>query len=207
MTDAAGSFLFRGQDTNLVEVPLSDAARDFDVQLRRYIRHGYAASAVGGVTGRAVGFVMTTYRKLASSSIAAIERALDRRRARLTGELADRSGMATDQFEELQDAFEDGDDGADDLADVSDDVSALGAGVNPFFANEMQMLDELCIAAKVVKGDDWKLAEFLTTIVDLCREAASSSLCSPNTGPPRTTWWLRWRNAIETAVCVPSTAA
>ena len=166
VTDAAGNFLFRGQDTNLVEVALSDAARDFDVQLRRYIRHGYAASAAGGVTGRAVGFVMTTYRKLASSSIAAIERALDRRRARLTGELASAAGMARDQFEELQDAFEEGDDGADDLADLSDQVSALGAGVSPFFANEMQMLDELCLAATVVKADDWKLAEFLTRIVD-----------------------------------------
>lgn len=117
VTDAAGSCIFRGQDTNLVEVPLSDAARNFDQQLRRYIRDGYAASDAGGVTGRAVGYVMTTYRKLASSSIAAIERALERRRARLTGELNSRAGGAVrDRFEELQDAFEEGDDGADDLA-------------------------------------------------------------------------------------------
>ena len=47
VTDASGNFLFRGQDTNLVEVPLSETARDFDVQLRSYIRHGYVAS-VGG---------------------------------------------------------------------------------------------------------------------------------------------------------------
>ena len=167
VTDASGNFLFRGQDTNLVEVPLSNEARDFDLQLRRYIRHGYRASAAGGVTGRAVGFVMTTYRKLASSSIAAIERALHRRRARLTGELASSpSGMARARLEELQDAFEEGDDGADDLAELSDDVSVLGGGANPFFANEMQMLDELCAAAQIVRADDWKLAEFLTTIVD-----------------------------------------
>ncbi len=167
VTDASGEFLFRGQDTNLVEVPLSGAAGDFDVELRRYIRHGYAASDAGGVTGRAVGFVMTTYRKLASSSIAAIERALERRRARLTGKLASASErMSQDRFEELQGAFDDGDDGEDDLAAISEEVSALGAGSNPFFANEMQMLDELCAAAKVVKADDWKLAEFLTGIVD-----------------------------------------
>ena len=167
VTDASGKFLFRGQDTNLVEVPLSEAAGDFDVQLRCYIRHGYAASNAGGVAGRAVGFVMTTYRKLASSSIAAIERALERRRARLTGELRSVSSpMSRDRFEELEDAFEEGDDGDDDLVSVSDDVSVLGAGSNPFFANEMQMLDELCAAAKVVRADDWKLAEFLTSIVD-----------------------------------------
>lgn len=166
VTDASGSFIFRGQETNLVEVPLSEEARDFDVQLRRYIRNGYAASAAGGVTGRAVGFVMTTYRKLASSSIAAIERALERRRSRLTGELANgTNSLSKERLDEIQDAFADGEDGADDLADLSDEVSAL-AGVDPFFANEMQMLDELCIRAKVVKDDDWKLEEFLTSIVD-----------------------------------------
>lgn len=167
VTDAAGNFLFRGQDTNLVEVPLSEAARDFDVQLRRYIRHGYAASAAGGVTGRAVGFVMTTYRKLASSSVAAIERALERRRARLAGELASTaSAMTRDRFEELQDGFEEGEDGEDDLADLAEGVSAVGGGADPFFANEMQMLDELCASARVVRADDRKLAEFLASIVD-----------------------------------------
>ena len=170
VTDAAGNLIFRGQDTKLVEVPLSDAAREFDLELRRYIRNGYTASEAGGVTGRAVGFVMTTYRKLASSSIAAIERALERRRARLAGEL--RSGadrMESVRFEELEDAFQEGDDGVDDLANLSEEVSALASGVDPFFANEMQMLDQLCAAARVVKTDDRKLAEFLTSIVDPVR--------------------------------------
>ncbi len=170
VTDASGNLVFRGQDTKLVEVPLSSAAREFDLELRRYIRSGYAASDAGGVTGRAVGFVMTTYRKLASSSIAAIERALERRRARLAGELSiGASRMQQNQFEELDDAFQEGDDGVDDLANLSDDVSAFAMGANPFFANEMQMLDDLCTAAGVVKADDRKLAEFLTSIVDPVR--------------------------------------
>ena len=167
VTDASGKFLFRGQDTNLVEVPLSDAARDFDRQLRRYIQHGYDASAAGGTTGRAVGFVMTTYRKLASSSIAAIERALQRRRARLMGAAEDGQRRLTQaRLEELWDAFEEGDDGEDDLADLSDSVSSLGPGANPFFANELGMLDDLCSNAEIVKRDDRKLDEFLTKIVD-----------------------------------------
>ena len=167
VTDASGNFLFRGQDTNLVEVPLSDAARDFDLQLRRYIRDGYAASAAGGVTGRAIGFVMTTYRKLASSSVAAIERALQRRRARLTGEVDDDSSpIAESRFVELEEAFEEGEDGEDDLAVLSDDISALGNGANPFFEDELRMLDDLCLAVDGVKSDDRKLEKFLTTIVD-----------------------------------------
>ena len=109
---------------------------------------------------------MTTYRKLASSSIAAIERALERRRARLAGERRNGAiGMEPARFEELEDAFEEGDDGEDDLANLSDAVSALARGVDPFFANDMQMLDQLCAAARVVKADDRKLAEFLTSIV------------------------------------------
>lgn len=167
VTDASGNFLFRGQDTNLVEVPLSEAAGEFDLQLRRYIRNGYAASAEGGVTGRAIGFVMTTYRKLASSSVAAIERALQRRRAKLVGDVnVDSTRISVSRFEELADAFEEGDDGEDDLADISEDIAALGSGANPFFESELRMLDELCSAVRVVKADDRKLAEFLTSIVD-----------------------------------------
>ena len=166
VTDAAGQFLFRGQDTKLVRVPLSDAANDFDVQLRSYIRHGYAASAAGGVTGRAIGFVMTTYRKLASSSIAAIERALQRRRSRLLGELKREIGhMNVARFEELEGSLQEGEDGEDDLTEVSDLVSEMGNGANPFFEDELRMLDELCSAAQVVKGNDWKVAEFLSSIV------------------------------------------
>ena len=177
VTDASGNFLFRGQDTNLVEVPLSDAARDFDLQLRRYIKYGYAASAAGGVTGRAIGFVMTTYRKLASSSVAAIERALQRRRARLTGELDGHSNrIPATEFAELEDAFEEGEDGEDDLAALSDDVSVLGNGANPFFEDELRMLDDLCLAASDVKRDDRKLAEFLTGIVDPVQESGRKLL-------------------------------
>ena len=177
VTDASGNFLFRGQVTKLVEVPLSDAAREFDHQLRRYVRHGYAASAAGGVTGRAVGFVMTTYRKLASSSIAAIERALQRRRARLLGELDDRSlGIAVARFEEIEDAFVEGEDGEDDLSTLSDRVSELGSGANPFFEDELRLLDDLCSAARVVKADDLKLTEFLTNIVDAVHDSGRKLL-------------------------------
>ena len=167
VTDASGNFLFRGQDTNRVEVPLSDAAAAFDVELRNYITHGYTASAAGGVTGRAVGFVMTTYRKLASSSVAAIERALQRRRDRLTGKIHDEPiQMTLPLLGELQHAFEDGEDGEDDLVRVSDQVSALGNGVNPFFENELLMLNDLCSTAQLVKADDQKLKKFLSSIVD-----------------------------------------
>lgn len=167
VTDATGNFIFRGQDTNLVDVPLSEAAREFDRRLQRYVQNGYAASDLGGTVGRAVGFVMTTYRKLASSSIAAIERALLRRRDKLLGVVVD--SVRPESFsslEELDDAFKDGEDGEDDLEGLSDRVAAIGAGVDPFFVDELDMLDDLCVAAETVKQDDRKLGRFLTQIVD-----------------------------------------
>jgi superfamily II DNA or RNA helicase len=156
--DAQGNFLFRGQDTNRIEVPLSEAAREFDSTLQNYLRYGYDAAAGGGNTGRAIGFVMTTYRKLASSSIAAIERALQRRLARLQG--GDMS--ATYQFSDdwNEDSFLDGTDNVDNLDEVAD-ISAA-----PFFEDEQADIVDLLDTATAVKADDHKMGQFLAEIVD-----------------------------------------
>ena len=165
-TDTNGKFLFRGQDTHLVEVPLSDSAKEFDRQLQEYLRHGYAASEAGGNTGRAIGFVMTTYRKLGSSSIAAIERGLQRRLARLQG--LDGNQVANDlgaTFAEIDEAFQEGTDGRDDLENVADGISGAITGVNPFFSGEQMQIAGLLTAAAEVKKIDRKLERFLEEIV------------------------------------------
>ena len=171
VTDAGGRFIFRGQDVHLVEVPLSEYARDFDERLRTYLKHGYDAAVAGGATGRAIGFVMTTYRKLASSSIAAIERALERRMARLQGR-ADGSVLenAGSHLDELEEAFLEGTDGRDDLEGVADAVAESSSSTNPFFDDEQLQIAELIEAAKSVKQDDWKLRQFLSEIVDPLRK-------------------------------------
>ena len=158
VTDAQGRFIFRGQDTQRVEVPLSEDARAFDAMLQRYLRYGYDAAAVGGNTGRAIGFVMTTYRKLASSSIAAIERALSRRLVRLQGGVA---GSLTLSFGDNldEDAFLDGTDAADNLDEI--DVPAA-----PFFDDEQSEIAGLLTAVAEVKSDDRKMLQFLSEIVD-----------------------------------------
>ncbi len=162
VTDAQGNFLFRGKDTRRIEVPQSPKALDFDEKLQRYLRNGYGAAAVGGNTGRAIGFVMTTYRKLASSSIAAIERALQRRRARLLGGdglPGSQIGLPFgDALEE--DAFLEGADGLDNIDEIAD-ISA-----EPFFDDEQQLIGELLAATAIVKDDDRKLDHFLSEIVD-----------------------------------------
>ena len=159
VTDAQGNFLFRGQDTKRIEAPLSDDARVFDSELQRYLRHGYDAAELGGNAGRAIGFVMTTYRKLASSSIAAIERALQRRLNRLQG--GDTNVTEASFGNDLDlDAFQDGTDSLDNLDEISDIAAA------PFFDNEPSRIANLLKAAETVKADDRKLEQFLTEIVD-----------------------------------------
>ncbi len=164
VTDANGKFIFRGQDTNLIDVPLSPEAREFDERLQRYLRLGYDAAAAGGTTGRAIGFVMTTYRKLASSSIAAIERALERRMDRLRG-LVQTNGLSEAEMGELIETSEEGVDGQDDLVGAADRVVSSVTGVNPFFSDEERQILELLDATKGVKKDDLKLEYFLDGIV------------------------------------------
>ena len=159
VTDVQGNFLFRGQDTRRIEAPLSDAARAFDTELQRYLRYGYDAAALGGNAGRAIGFVMTIYRKLASSSIFAIERALQRRLSRLQGGDANVNQVPFDDNLDL-DAFLDGTDNLDNLDEISD------ISVTPFFDDEQSQIIGLLKSAAIVKASDLKLEQFLTEIVD-----------------------------------------
>ena len=167
VTDAYGNFLFRGQDTNLVRVPLSESAKDFDRQLQTYLKEGYGAAEAGGNTGRAIGFVMTTYRKLASSSIAAIELALQRRIARLRGD-DERTvqNMTLSDLEEIREAFQEGDDRLDNLEEIASDY----VGATPFFEDEQNHIYELLTAARVIKQDDQKLKHFMDQIVAPLRQ-------------------------------------
>ena len=171
VTDTSGNFLFRGQDTRLIEVELSEPAKEFDVELLKYLRSGYAASEFGGNAGRAIGFVMTTYRKLASSSIAAIERALQRRLARLQGEEITYSSVdSAMSMSELDHAFDDGTDGRDDLEDIVDNVAQSTTGATPFFSGEQDQITRLLNTTENVKKFDAKLEKFFAQIVDPIRK-------------------------------------
>lgn len=164
VTDADGKFIFHGQTTHRVEVRASSEAKAFRDQLDDYLRRGYrAGEAMGGAGGRAIGFVMTTYRKLASSSIAAIERALERRLARLRdGEFdppVPESEVEHDPQMMLEDLTEGGDD-QDDLSERAD----RSASRKVFFTHEEEMLVELISATFSVRSDDRKMTAFLNLI-------------------------------------------
>ncbi len=161
VTDIDGNLLFMGQSVHRVAVTPSHETMMFQQRLNTYLRLGYRAGEAGGTQGRAIGFVMTVYRKLASSSIAAIEQGLRKRLGRLTGEESyDHRTHSAADLEEEEDVIDGGDD-QDDLASILASTER-----RQFFENEIEMLRQLIGAAAIVRQNDEKLKTFMKDIVE-----------------------------------------
>lgn len=160
VTDAEGRFIFKGQQVHRVPIQPSQETRQFNQALREYLRRGYRAGEEGGQR-RAIGFVMTVYRKLASSSIAAIDCALRRRLDRLGSE----DGAAPAGLDpaysvaDIEDLIEGGDD-QDDLAETGRTVQA-----SEFFQSERRMIADLLRLCARIRPQDEKLRVFLEDVV------------------------------------------
>jgi superfamily II DNA or RNA helicase len=152
VTDAKGNFIFKGKTTRALQVPISQAAKDFDQQLQDYLRKGYEAGAALGIRGNAIGFVMTVYRKLAASSIAAIHRALVNRYSRLQKE---GNGQLPGQAD--SDEW--------DQRFLGEWEEQLHTQAREFFEGELEQLGELIDEAANLKRDDLKLQHFLNAVV------------------------------------------
>jgi superfamily II DNA or RNA helicase len=158
VTDADGNFIFKGTQIHRVPVEPSTETQQFQRLLNDYLRRGYKVGESGGLA-RAVGFVMTTYRKLASSSVAAIERALQLRLERLSGAAAVSAQRPNDDLS-LDDLSQGGDD-QDDLA-----TSASATSVHEFFAFEKDLIEQLLAGAAVMRRSDEKLMMFLVDVIE-----------------------------------------
>ena len=164
VTDAEGKLIFRGHDTQRFSVAPSPAMKSANAALVRYLQEGYR---VGGASkdktlGRAIGFVMTTYRKLASSSLAAIERALERRLNRLEGE--DRTfDPALPSEDELEDR--------DDLSEVGT-IRSIGA----FFDDESGHVRDVLAHVKLARQADAKREIFVEKVLRPLMEQGESLL-------------------------------
>jgi superfamily II DNA or RNA helicase len=159
VTDADGKFIFQGHTVRRLPIEPTAEMRELNQRLRIYLAQGYGAGAqIGGFAGRAIGFVMTTYRKLASSSVAALQRALERRRERiLAGETA-----AAVRFD--LDAF--GDDYTpDDIAELD-----LGEPRDEFFASESETLTDLINLCERAAAFDSKIETFRRVYQELVVE-------------------------------------
>jgi len=150
VTDAEGNFIFRGKTTKSIQFNASDSVLQFDAKLQSYLRKGYAAGKNLGTKGNAIGFVMTVYRKLAASSIAAIHNALVNRRSRLQNGL---------NIEQTSTAYE------HDNRFVGEKDEQTATGSNEFFDGEEALLDMLIDDLGELKLSDRKLSLFMEQII------------------------------------------
>ncbi len=159
VTDAHGELLFKGHDVKRVGVELTDSTREFHVRLRDYLVKGYRAGDTAGAPGRAIGFVMTTFRKLASSSVAAIDHALRRRLERLESSEEPTATTNPSPGSSPDDLVEGGDD-HDQLAEAVGDSPS-----REFFEFERNQIIDLLDLAAVVRREDEKLRVFMDGVV------------------------------------------
>lgn len=152
VTDADGNFIFKGKTTKAIRVEVSEATLEFDKRLQDYLKQGYAAGAALGFKGNAIGFVMTVYRKLAASSIAAIHHALLNRRARLEGEAG--NGYTINGLNEADQRF------------FGEWEEQLQTDAKEFFEGELELLDELINEAESLRQDDRKIRLFIEQLID-----------------------------------------
>lgn len=152
VTDAEGNFIFQGKTTKAIPVEVGKEARDFDRALQKYLKRGYSAGKTKGQKGRTIGFVMTTYRKLAASSTAAICAALERRLTKLKDDNLSPVENNWDDFE-LDSRYE------------GEFEEARYLFPPEFFSGEITILEDLIIKAKNLLINDKKLEIFLNKII------------------------------------------
>jgi superfamily II DNA or RNA helicase len=81
---ADGSALFARRWVHTESFIMSPSEREFYSRLREYLEDGFALAKNQGSQGRALGFVMAIFQKIAASSFAAVRRTLRRRLLMLT---------------------------------------------------------------------------------------------------------------------------
>jgi len=153
VVDASENFIFHGLVVRRTEIQPQEPVVELERLLSNYLSQGYrAGSTIGGAEGRAIGFVMTTYRKLASSSVFALGRAMVRRRRRLLGQ------AVVDAPEHEEDAGD---------TDDADETTAMSAAdqARQFFEQELASIDAIIRQAQLCFAADSKVAE-LTKAVD-----------------------------------------
>ena len=152
VTYANGEFIFKGKTTKVIDIPQTTEEEAFDKALRKYLREGYAAGKRRGRTGIAIGFVMTIYRKLASSSISAIHKALERRLERLLTEQLDQAA-SPDDYVEADERF------------IGEWEEQFESAEDEFFEGEITMLRALIAQAASLLLADGKSTHFVDHVI------------------------------------------
>jgi len=158
VVDAEGNFIFHGVLVRLANIPNSPETVELERRLSAYLSRGYQAGArLGGRSGRAIGFVMTIYRKLASSSVWTLLTAMRRRRARLLGEAVEMSQTLDLEYDEPI-----------EVADGEDAAAEIDYGnARSFFEEELEAIDGVIQQAEACLHADRKLLEMMSIVGEL----------------------------------------
>lgn len=168
--DAEGNFIFHGLLVKRAEIPLSGEVAELEKRLSNYLRRGYRAGELaGGKQGRAIGFVMTIYRKLASSSVYALALAMLRRKNRL-------SGIPVSPGVTIDEAFWTDAPSAEQAESEDDLANAETADLIPFFDEEIAYIDGVIEQAKKCILTDQKLKAVLDLVDELVVESSGRLL-------------------------------
>ena len=166
VTDKDGKFIFKGKVTKAIAIQTTEEFQEFEDLLSAYFNKGYQASQAEGNFARAIGFVMTTYRKLAASSVMAIHKALLKRVTRL--EMSYQS--VHENLHDLNDERYAGEILEEELTKILND----GKSAIEFFAGELDDLKELIEVSRNLIREDKKIKVFIESIID--RILAENSL-------------------------------
>lgn len=148
VTDLHGRLLFNGVETQVVTYHYSDQEAKFYDTLTQFILEGYTyASSLDGFEGRAVNLVLSALQKLASSSVAAVRSALQKRLQSLKSQQNE-----LDQLKALRQQLKTILAQVDTSDRSEDDVSALD-----------ERIVELSVALSLMENEE----EYLTKLVDL----------------------------------------
>ena len=153
VTDSDGNPIFKGMEIHPVRVNLSRTGESaFHKELESYLREGYGYADQDPVDTKhkAIGFVMTTFQKLAASSTAAIKHALRRR----VTKLMEKGQNKTDIRESDVDARFEGENQA----------AAVDAIADQFTETELGLIEDLLF---IKVAEDGKRKE-LFNIIDSC---------------------------------------
>jgi superfamily II DNA or RNA helicase len=168
VTDLDGKRLFRKPETRVQSYRYSEAEQRFYDMLTDFIATGLAyASTIGGQEGRAVGLVLVSLQKLASSSVAAIRRAIRGRLERIHAarrELAVKTASLEALSRTLKEyeAAEQQTGENDELSWLEERVAELSTDLR-LMENEEPRLEDLLASADKVR-DETKISQLIQLV-------------------------------------------
>jgi ERCC4-related helicase len=155
--DHQGSLLFKGKTVTTLQLQVDAEEVEFERSLQQYFERGYSAANRLGEKGRAIGFVMTTYRKIATSSIFAVLVSLERRLARLKVD----PGLVDVEVEKGEEAEDERFAG-----ELLEGQLGKQVGANEFFDKEVEMLERLIAKGNHFRDDESKVRYLMNSIRD-----------------------------------------